>query len=97
MLLACCKKQKNIFKAHFWSKFFLEGVCKNLSMYCGAAVINLIFHCRKISTKASIETDERRQKVVDDVELSNGDVEKGRTEKRKETNLSKRPPPVPIR
>ena len=28
---------------------------------------------------------------------SNGDVEKGRQEKRREANMSKRPPPVPIR
>ena len=66
-------------------------------------------HYRKTLAKVSIEDDQQQQKEmcsngeliicsneVDKI-CPNGDVEKGRQEKRREANMSKRPPPVPIR
>ena len=44
----------------------------------------------------STEMDQNSSKEVDQ-NGSNMDMEKGRIEKRREGNLSKRPPPVPIR
>ncbi len=47
---------------------------------------------RKISTKALIETNPQKVEEI----LTNGETDQVRPEKKK-VNLSKRPPPVPIR